>query len=321
MTKLLNFLIVVLAAALVFVILYPQVQQNRPTQVRIACDSSVTSLPALVGIEESLFAKERIVATIVFYADPDQALADLFAGQYEAGVFPWSTILRHAVDKGETLKVLLSQEFRQPLPVEAIVAPSKSKVKALTDLRGQRFAYPPQLRDCVPVMLFNLGMRPEDVKLSEVPLSLMLGQLDAGALDAAWVMEPLLSSIDSTRYRTVQSAAAARYVSQPFPGAAFGVSPRLLKQHRLAGGRLKVATDAAVAFTETKSDAARAIVGRYFQYCSTTCGYIRLPEMQRLAEANKVSVTTLAGRLKMAGMLAADIDAKGLFVDPATLKR
>jgi NitT/TauT family transport system substrate-binding protein len=321
MTKLLNLLIVVLAAALVFVILYPQVQQNRPTQVRIACDSSVTSLPALVGVEESLFAKERIVATIVFYADPDQALADLFAGQYDAGVFPWSTILRRAVDKGETLKVLLSEEFRQPLPVEAIVAPTKSKVKAMTDLRGQRFAYPPQLRDYVPVMLLSLGMRPEDVKLSEVPLSLMLGQLDAGALDAAWVMEPLLSSIDSTRYRTVQSAAAASYVSQPFPGAAFGVSPRLLKQHRLAGGRLKVATDAAVAFTETKSDTARAIVGRYFQYCSTTCGYIRLPEMQRLAEANKTAVTKLAGRLKMAGVLAADIDAKGLFVDPATLKR
>lgn len=321
MTKLLNLLIVVLAAALVFVILYPQIQQNRPTPVRIVCDSSVTAVPVLVGIEESLFAKEKLIPTLAFYSDPDQALADLFAGQYDAGVFPWSTILRHAVEKGETLKILVSMEFRQPLPVEAVIAPAKSKIKAMSDLRGQRFAYPPELRDYVPVMLLNLGMRPEDVKLTEVPLSAMLGQLDAGTLDAAWVMEPLLSAIDSTRYRTVQSAAAARYVSQPFPGAAFGVSPRLLRQHRLAGGRLKVATDAAVALAETKADTARAIVGRYFTYCSTTCGFIRLPEMQRLAEANRNSVTTLAARMKVAGALSVDVDAKAFFVDPATLKR
>ena len=126
MTKLLNVLIVLLAALLVFVILYPQIQQNRPIDLKFACDSSATSLPILVGIDESLFVKNRINPTLVFYSDPDQAIADLFAGKMDVGVFPWSTVLKHAIARGETLQVFMNEDFKQSLPVDAIVAPLKS---------------------------------------------------------------------------------------------------------------------------------------------------------------------------------------------------
>jgi len=321
MTKLLNLLIVLLAALLVFVIVYPQVQQNRPIAVRIACDSTIASLPVLMGIDDSLFAKEKILPTLVFYSDPDKALDDLFAGNVEAGVFPWSTVLKRVATKGETLKVLLSEEYRQSLPIDALIAPAKSPVKTAADLRGRRLAYPPQFRDYVPLMLMNLGLGPTDIKATEVPISDIMSQLAAGTFDAALIVEPLLCPLDSTKYRIVQPAAAARFISQPFPGAAFGVSPKLLAKYRLAGGRLKVAIDGAVAMSETKPDVARALIGRYFPYCTTFCGFCRLPEMQRLAEINRASIQALAQRLKGTGVLAVDIDPKGLLVDPATLKR
>ncbi len=320
MIRLLNLLIVLLAAALVFVILYPQIQQSRPVTVRFACDSSIAATPLIVAVEETLFVKNKIIPELVFYSDPDSALADLFAGRVEAGVFPWSTIMRRAVEHGETLKVLLSLDYRQSLPVDAIVVPTKSKVKTLADLKGKRLLYPPQLRDYMPLFLLNSGLSGAQVKLVEVPFSGLVEQLRAGAGDAAWIIEPMVCPIESTEFRIIQAAALPRYVSQPFPGAALGYSRGLTSLSRVAAGRLKVSTDAAVAISAAKGDRAKTIVAKYFPYCRDACGFCRLPDIQRLTEINRSAVAGLAVRLKTAGVLSAELETKLMFVDPATLK-
>ena len=321
MTKLLNVLIVLLAATLVLVILYPQIQQNRPLNLKFACDSSATSLPILVAMDESLFAKNRINATLVFYSDPDQALADLFAGKVDVGVFPWSTVLKRLATKNETLKVFLGEDFRQSLPVDAIVAPLKSPVKTVADIKGRRFIYPPQIRDYIPVVLTNLGLRPEDVKLAEVPFGALTQELAAGTCDAAWIIEPLLCPLDTTQYRIVQYSALPRFVAQPFPGAAIGFAPKFSQTYRQGPKRLKIATDAAIAIIETKSDVAKQILGKHFPYCTKSCGFCRLPELQRNTEINKPAVAALASRLRLTGVLTSDVNTLGLFPDPSIFTR
>jgi hypothetical protein len=321
MTKLLNILIVLLAVLLVYVILFPQIQQNRPIDLKIACDSSVASLPILVGVDESLFVKNRIRPTLVFYSDPDQALADLFAGKVDVGVFPWSTVLKHIATKGETLKVFMGEEFKQSLPVDAIVAPLKSPVKIASDIRGKRFIYPPQLRDYIPVMLTNLGLQTGDVKLTEVPFSALTQELAAGTCDAAWLVEPLLCPLDTTQYRIVQYSALARFVSQPFPGAAIGFAPRFPQTYRQGPKRLKIATDAAMAIVETKADVAKQVLAKYFPYCADFTAYCRLPELQRNTEINKPAVAALASRLKLTGVLTSEVNTQGVFPDPQIFTR
>jgi len=323
MTKLLNVLIVLLAAVLVFVILYPQIQQNRPIDLRFACDSSATSLPILVGVDESLFVKNRINPTVVFYSDPDQAIADLFAGKADVGVFAWSTVLKRIVARNETLKVFMSEDFRQSLPVDAIVAPLKSPVKTAADIRGRLFIYPPQVRDYLPVMLANLGLHPSDVKLKEVPFSAVPKELAAGNCDAAWLIEPQLCPLDTAQYRVVQYSALPRLVSQPFPfpGAAVGFAPRFLETHRQGPKRLKIATDAAVAIVETKADVAKQILAKYFPYCSQSCGFCRLPELQRNTEINKSAVAALVSRLKLTGVLQDTVNMQGVYADPQVFTR
>jgi len=322
MTKLLNILIVLLAALLVYVILYPQIQQNRPIDMKFACDSSVASLPILVGVDESLFVKNRIHPTLVFYSDPDQALADLFAGKVDAGVFPWSTVLKRIVTKNETLKVFMNEDYRQSLPVDAIVAPLKSPVKTASDIRGKRFIYPPQLRDYIPVMLYYLGLQTGDVKLAEVPFSALTQELAAGTCDAAWLIEPLLCPLDTTQYRIVQYSALTRLVIQPFPGAAIGFAPRFPQTYRQGPKRLKIATDAAVAVIESKGDLARQILGKYFPYSAQFTALCRLPELQRSTEINKPAIAALASRLKLTGVLASQIDSmQNVYPDPQIFTR
>jgi ABC-type nitrate/sulfonate/bicarbonate transport system substrate-binding protein len=319
MTKLLNILIVLLAAALVFVILYPQIQQNRPLPVRFACDSSAASLPVLVAMDEGLFTQNKIQPQLVFYSDPDKALDDLFAGKVDAGVFPWSTVLKRIADKGDTLKVMMSEDYRTSLPVDGIFVPAKSSIRTTADLRGKRFGYPAQVRDYVPLFLANVGLAPTDLKLSEVPFGELSTQLAAGTLDAVWLIEPLICPLDTIAYRAIQMGALARYVSQPFPGAAFGLSSTFIKSKRVAGGRVKIATDAAVSFIETKLDRAKLILAKHFPYCTDVCGACRIPEVQRLQEINKLAVAALTSRMRQSGALSKDIDTKGIFIEPATL--
>jgi len=321
MTKLLNILIVILAAILVYVIIYPQIQQNRPTDLKLACDSSVTSLPILVAVDESLFVKNRIHPTLVFYSDPEQALADLFAGKVDVGVFPWSTVIKRIATKGETLDVFMSEEFRQSLPVDAIVAPLKSPVKTVGDIRGRRFIYPPQVRDYIPVMLTNLGMQPENVKLSEVPFSALLQELAAGTCDAAWLIEPLLCTLDTTQYRIIQYSALPRFVAVPFSAAAVGFAPGFPRAYRQGPKRLKIATDAAMALVETKGDRARQVLAKYFPYSAGSVDRCRLPELQRNTEINKPAVAALASRLKLTGVLSSEVNTTGLFPDPQIFTR
>lgn len=321
MTKLLNVVIVVLALALIAVIVYPQIQENRPRPVRFACDSSASCLPLLIGIEETLFVKNRIVPEIVWYSDPDKALADLFAGRADVGIFPWSTVLKHAATSSETLKVFLSEDFRQTLPVDAIVVPAKSKFKTVLDLKKKKLGYPPQLRDYIPLFYANLNIQPADRNALELPLSALVEQLRTGAIEAAWLLEPTICSLDSAQFRVLQAGALPMYVSSPFPGAAMGFSPATYKSGKLLLSRLKISTDAAVAMAESDVEGAKLVLGRYFPYCQEVCRSCRLPEMQRLVEINRPAVTALADRLAAAGALPAKVETQNVFAEPAKLTR
>jgi len=324
MTKLLNLIIVLLAAALVMLILLPQIQENRPKPLRFACDSSVTALPFLIAVDESLFPQQRIIPQLVFYSDPDQALSDLFAGKSDVGIFPWSTVLRHIQEKHETLVVFMAEEFRPALPIDAIAKPKRSPVKTLADLRGRRFAYPPQLRDYVKPLLAAVNLSttgPTAVQLTEVGFSELLNRLAAGQFDAVWLTEPLLCQLDFAKYDTI-AGPLTRYIFGPFPGAAIGFAPKFLAtSSRSLRARLKIALDATVTFAETKPDQTKKLLARYFPKCESTYGNARLPELQRLVEINKPSIQGLALRLLSAGVLTDSIATKDLFVEPAKMTR
>ncbi len=321
MTKLLNVIIVLLAAALVAVILYPQIQANRPQVVRFACDSTSSALPFLIGIEESLFVKNRIIPELVFYSDPDQALEDLFAGRVDVGAFPYAAVFRRVIEHDDTLKVFMSEDFRQSLPVDAIVVPVASKAEELKDLRKRTLGYPPQLRGYLPPFLINANIPSEDITLVEVPFSEMPDRLRSGEIDAAWFLEPLICAMDSAEFRVLQDAALARFVSSPFPGTAVGFAPEYMDEHKVVLNRLKISTDAAVAMAENNPDRAKLILGKYFPYCTEVCGLCRIPELQRLIEVNKPAVSALASRLKIAGVFDEDVPTNDLFVEPIKLTR
>ncbi|MFO7675485.1 MAG: ABC transporter substrate-binding protein [bacterium] len=321
MTKLLNIVIVLLAVVLVGVILYPQVQASRPKVIRFACDSTVACLPFIIGIEESLFVNNRIIPELQFYSDPDEALADLFAGKVDVGIYPWASVLKRAVEDGDTLRVFLSEEFRITLPVDAIVTTRKSRISSIAGLQKRKLGYPPQLRGYIKPFLLQSALPPELVATVELPLQELLPGLAAGTIDAAWLLEPFLCSLDTTQLLVLQTGALPKYVSAPFPGAAVGFSTEFMNSDKVLLSRLKISTDAAAAYAEGSADKARVLLSRYLPVAEEAALTCRLPEFQRLVEINKPAVRTLASRLAVSGVLAGDIETDRMFVEPAKMTR
>jgi hypothetical protein len=319
MTKLLNILIIVLTLGLVAVILLPQIQENRPRELRFVCDSSVSALPFLVGVDDSIFVKNRIIPELSFYSDPEDGLERLFAGEYDVGIFPWTTVLKHIAEGGETLMVFMDQEFRATLAVDAIVVPAESKVDEIGKLSRMRLAYPPQLRDCIKPFLINTNIVEENITLIEKPLPELIPALRADEADAAWLLEPELCTIDTAEFRILQAAALPKYVSAPFPGAAIGFAPGMLDESKVLLSRLKIGTDATLATIENDAALALEVVARYFpQTRDRNC---RLPEVHRLVGINRPAVSALSDRLKVAGVLENEVATGNLFVQPAKLTR
>jgi len=322
MTKLLNIIIVVLALALVAVILYPQIQENRPTELRFACDSSASCLPFLIGVEESTFVQNKIIPELVFYSDPKAALAGLFEGKTDVGVFPWAEVFQYKLETGQDFKAFMSEDFRQSLPVDGIVVPVKSKIQKLADLKKRKLGYPPQFRHYVTTMMININLAPEQVTLVEVPFSAIVEQLQTGEIDAAWLLEPLICPLDTAQFRVVQDGILPRFVSSPFPGAAIGFSADFLENTpKIVLSRLKMACDAAVALAETQPERAKLIMAKYFPYCAEVCGNCRIPELERLVELNRPAVSALASRMNASGALAENVDTGPFFVEPIKLAR
>ncbi|MGB9742793.1 MAG: ABC transporter substrate-binding protein [candidate division WOR-3 bacterium] len=320
MTRILTLIIIILAAVLVGIILYPQIQENRPLPVRFACDSSAAALPFLTAIDDTLFVKNRIVPELIYYTDPDQALTDLFAGKADVGVFPWSTVLKH-LGKGETLRVFMAVEFRPALPVDVLARTKKSRINKITDFKGKRIGYPPILRDYIVPLLGELGLKPVDVKLTEASLTELTRKLSAGELDAAWLVEPAVCPLNLAEVDTMSSI-TTRYLNNPFPAFAIGFAPAFLKKTtRAQRTRLKIALDMAVDRIDAAPDRAKQTLGSYFPYCQSACGLCRLPQFQRLVEINRPAIQALSLRALKFGIVTDTIDTKSLFVEPSQMMR
>ncbi len=321
MTKFLTVIIVILTAILVGIILYPQIQENRPQNIRFTCDSSVAVLPLIVGIQDTLFEKNRILPQMSFYTDPDSALKQLLAGSADIGIFPWSTVFKAIATRGETLKTFMAVEFRPALPVDALVKPKKSKIKTLLDLKGKRLGYPPIFRDYIPLLLAAANIKTNEIKISEVPMATLTARLAAGEFDAVWVTEPFISPIDFTKFDTI-SGPATRYIASPFPGFAVGFSNRFFKNTtKTQRTRLKIAFDLAIDRIDGQPAETKARLGRFFFGADSACVNARLPQFQKLVEINKPAIQALASRMLATGILTDTISTSGIFVQPAQLMR
>ena len=311
MKRTLNIVIILLALILVFILVYPQYQAAKPTVVKLGCDRSVASLPLFIAKEEGLFRNQKVEVQLVFYDNPSQALDHLFTDTIQAGIFPWFSILKRAI-KGESVKVFISEEFREAVPVGVIVTQKGSRIRLPEDLKDKKLGIPSWIRDILPCLIQGVSTVERSPK--DIPLL-----LDKGEVDAVLVLEPYRTLVLEKGLQIVQDGPFSMLLA-PFPANGIGVSAQFLNRNRRGVTRMVIALNNAIGFMGKNPDKARAILAKYLDLKEKEEASFHLPRFQRLSEIDVPGLQSLVVRLEGKGYLSKSVEPKALLVPPVLLQ-
>ncbi len=323
MTKLLNLIIIVLALILVFIIVYPQYQANRPINLQIGCDSTVNSNLFIVTQEKGLFKNERIIPEFKYYSDPNLMLSDLSAGKIECAVCPWPTLLKWTSSSQDSFRALTSVEYRTSIPIDGIfVLPgARNPIKQIKDLKNKRLGFPIILKDIIPAVVKGMGFKDNEIKLFDMSNSALIQALTNNELDAIILLEPERTAGLSQGLIPILDPALPKLVVAPYPGAAVIVKNDFIVNRRRAAFKLKMILDASVAHADANVEETRSLFLKFFNYDSDIYGNCYLPQNQKLLEINKGSILTMLSKMVESGVITNLFDVQLLFPSPSLFRQ
>lgn len=323
MIRLLNIIIIVLALALVFIIVYPQWQENRPINVFIGCDSTINSHIFIVAQNKEFFQKERIIPQFIFYENPNAMLEDLANDKLTCAICPWPTIIKYALNNQDSIKVIASLEYRSSIPIDAIFINPRSRnvIKQLKDLRNKRLAYPTTLKDIMPTLIKNMGFKATEIKLLEMSNNKLIQALIDNQADAILVIEPERTAALNQGLEPLMNPALPKIVIAPFPGAGVVVKNDFISLKRRAAFKIKMIIDASIAFIDANVDEVRKQFLNFYNLDTTMYGQCYLPQNQKLLEINKGSIISMMTKMFDSGTISNTYDIQLLFPSPSQFRQ
>ncbi|MDS2173594.1 ABC transporter substrate-binding protein [Nesterenkonia sp. CL21] len=227
---------------------------QRAEELRLGYFPNVTHAPALVGLQEDLFA-EHLHGTAfhaeTFTAGP-AALEALTAGAVDAAfIGPNPAIHSYAQSGGESVVVVSGAASGG---VQLIV---REGIDSPEDLAGRELATP-QLGGtqdvAARVWLHEQGLTDEvDITPTDNPQVLRL--FEQGRVDAAWVPEPWASRLVEQAGGQVLVDERELWPEGEFPTTVLAVNREYAEAHPQTVKDLAAATDAAVAWLQTSEEA------------------------------------------------------------------
>lgn len=308
MKRTLDIIILLFAIVLIFILVYPQYKASKPTIAKIGCDFSVSSLPLFVAEEQGFFKNQKVEAQLLFYNDPEKALKDLFSDTIQCGIFPWFSILKRTTNN-ESVKVFLSEEFREAVPMGVIVTKRGSRIKLLEDLKGKRLGIPPWCRGIISYIV-------PGVEIAEEKPQELFSLLDKGDVDAILLLEPYRTLAIEKGLQVIEDAPFSLLLI-PFPANGIGVSSRFLYKNKGGVKRMVIALDNALGFINKNPGKARDILAKYLKVKENPS--FHLPRFQRLSEIDIPNIQSLSTRLEEKGYLSKPVNPKSLTVPPILL--
>jgi NitT/TauT family transport system substrate-binding protein len=151
------------------------------------------------------------------------------------------------------------------------------------------------------------GGDPSSIKFTELPFPDMPAALEAGRVDAVWVVEPFLSATLAQGGRLV----ASNYVdtAPDLTVAVYFASEKLLQDDPDLVKRFTEAMNESLAYADAHPDEARQVLTTYTQIDEAVIPDLTLPKWP--AEINRESVETLASLAVQDGLVTEqpDVDA------------
>jgi NitT/TauT family transport system substrate-binding protein len=269
--------------------------ENGTTKVKVGVIPIVDVAPIYLGQKKGFFASRKIDLTMESGQGGAAIVPGVVSGQFQFG-FSNLTSLLIAQTKNVPIKVVANGVASTGVAGKdfgGVTVKADSPIKTAKDLAGKKISEntlknigDTTIRESVR----KAGGDPSGIKFVEMPFPNMAAALDAGQVDAAWVVEPQLSQILGSGGRVV----AWNFVD-PAPNltiAGYFTSTKLLADKPDLVKNFTAAMNESLAYADAHPDEVRAIMSTYTKIDPGLVAKLTLPKWP--SEINRPSIETLA---------------------------
>ncbi|MEV6105328.1 ABC transporter substrate-binding protein [Streptomyces sp. NPDC051940] len=273
----------------------PSGSGGKTTAVKVGVIPIVDVAPIYLGKEKGFYSKRGLDLTLVPAQGGAAIVPGVVSGEFQFG-FSNVTSLIIAQSKKIPVKAVangVASTGKDGADFGGITVPKDSSVKTAKDLEGKKVAVNTlkNIGDTsVKASVRKAGGDPSKVEFVELPFDQMGAALEGGRIDAAWVVEPGLTSITSKGGRVI----ASNYVdvAPDLTVALYFTSASYAAEHADVVEQFAAATKESLAYAQSNPDEVRRIVTTYTEIPGALIEKLTLPAWPQ--EPNRASIDTLA---------------------------
>ena len=285
------------------------------TAVQIGCTATTDCASAALGIEDGIFARHGLDATLTLIGLNSNIPAALMSGSLQIGG-PTPSVFLQAVDGGLDLVAVAGASSTSPAPADtaATVVRAGESVKSAQDFVGKKVGVP-GIGAFLDVLfrrwLMAHGVDPKRVSFVEVTFPTMNDVLKSGAVDAVVTAEPVLGRIVRAGTGTVAAEFLADLPPRE-PQILYAATRAWTDANPKAVDQFRAAIAEAAADVNANPDKARAALSRFTK--------LPLDLVNTMKLSSSDPVVTQAGldwwvdTMKKQDMLQGSPDVKALIV-------
>jgi NitT/TauT family transport system substrate-binding protein len=268
---------------------------GQPDKVAAGVIAIVDVAPIYLGKQKGFFSQRSIDLSLSTSQGGAAIVPGVVSGQFQIG-FSNVTSLLVAASKGLPLKVVcngVASTGDAAKDYSGVVVKAGSPIRSAADLAGRTVAVNTlkNIGDTtVRASVRKAGGDPKAVKFVELAFPDMPAALQAGRVDAIWVVEPFLTAATAAGGRMV----AANYVDAApnLTVATYFTSIALTKTKPDLVKRFTEAMTESLKYADAHPDEVRQVLGTYTQISADVAAKIALPKWP--TDINRQSVQTLA---------------------------
>jgi NitT/TauT family transport system substrate-binding protein len=283
-------------------------QDRRPTEVRVGVLPIAAVAPVHVAIERGYFADEGLEVTPAVAQGGAALIPAVLGGDYQ---FAYTNNVSVIQAGGRGLPVGIVTDGAQagadqPAASDAIVVRSDSRVRQPSDLQHATIGVNSinNVGDVViRAALEREGIDTSTVEFLEVPFPDMIATVEAGRVDAGWVVEPFVQAAKARGLRSVLSPldVAAGRLDESLSIASYVTSERYARANPKVVTAFTRAMERSFRHLEDNPDDLRRAVTRFTEIPASVADRMGLPSFT--ADATEESLRFFAGRMVEYGMI------------------
>jgi NitT/TauT family transport system substrate-binding protein len=281
-------------------------------QVKVGVIPILDVAPIYLGKEKGFFSKRGIELTLETGQGGAAIVPGVVSGQFQFG-FSNVTSLLIAQTRGLPLKVVangVASTGKDKADYSGIVTKDDA-IKTAADLDGKQVSVNTlkNIGDTtIRASVRKAGGDPSSVKFVELAFPDMPAALEAGRVDAVWVVEPFLSATLGAGGHLV----ASNYVdtAPDLTVALYFTSEQLTKDDPDLVSKFTEAMNESLAYADAHPDEARQVLTSYTQIDKAVIQKLILPKWP--TEINRASVDTLATLAVQDGLVTKQPDVNAL---------